>query len=164
VESIFGSGHMVDGFMLNNQLTDFSFNPLNKDATPAANAPAGGKRPRSSMAAVIVLDRRGKFVAAFGSPGGTAIIAFNLKAAVGLLDWKLPVQTAVDLPNLIGHGDSFVGEVKKFSPEILDGLAKRGIKVVSGFGEESGLHAIVARPGGLEGAADPRREGVARGF
>jgi len=164
VESIFGSGHMVDGYMLNNQLTDFSFNPLNKDGTPAANAPDGGKRPRSSMAAVIVLDRHGKFVAAFGSPGGPAIIAFNLKAAVGLLDWKLPVQQAVDLPNLIGHGDSFVGEAKKFSPEVLDGLAKRGIKVVSGFGEESGLHAIVAKPGGLEGAADPRREGVARGF
>ena len=164
VESIFGSGHMVDGYMLNNQLTDFSFNPLNKDGTPAANAPGAGKRPRSSMAAVIVLDRRGKFVAAFGSPGGPAIIAFNLKAAVAILDWKLPVQQAVDLPNLIGHGDVFIGEVKKFSPEVIDGLAKRGIKVVSGFGEESGLHAIVARPGGLEGAADPRREGVARGF
>ena len=164
VESIFGSGHMVDGYMLNNQLTDFSFNPKDKDGAPAANAPAAGKRPRSSMAAVIVLDRHGKFVAAFGSPGGPAIIAFNLKAAVGLLDWKLPVQQAVDLPNLIGHGDVFVGELKKFSPEILDGLAKRGIKVVSGFGEDSGLHAIVARPGGLEGAADPRREGVARGF
>ena len=83
VESIFGSGRMVDGFFLNNQLTDFSFSPASTDGAPVANAVAGGKRPRSSMAPAIVLDRRGAFVAAVGSPGGTAILAYNVKTLVG---------------------------------------------------------------------------------
>lgn len=101
VESTFGSGRMVHGFFLNNQLTDFSFNPEDRDGAPAANAVAGGKRPRSSMAPAIVLDRKGRFVAAVGSPGGPSILAYNLKALVGMLDWKLPVQDAIGLPNLI---------------------------------------------------------------
>jgi gamma-glutamyltranspeptidase/glutathione hydrolase len=164
VESIFGSGHMVDGMMLNNQLTDFSLDPKNRDGTLAANAPAGGKRPRSSMAPVIVLDRQGKLVAAFGSPGGPAIIAFNLKALVAVLDWKMPMQDALALPNLIAHGGSFVGEVGKFSPAIVAALAAKGVHITSGFGEDSGLQGILVRKGGLEGGADPRREGVALGF
>ena len=164
VESIFGSGRMVEGFMLNNQLTDFSFSPKDKSGFPVANAVAPGKRPRSSMAPAIVLDKHGRFVAAVGSPGGPAILAYNLKALVGLLDWKLTMQQALALPNLISLGDYYVGEAPKFPPAVLDGLAARGVKVRAGFGEDSGLHGIAARAGGLEGGADPRREGVARGF
>ena len=164
VESVFGDGRMVDGFFLNNQLTDFSFNPLAPDGTAAANAPGPHKRPRSSMAPVIVLDRRGRFVAALGSPGGPAILAYNLKALVGFIDWKLPLGQALALPNLIAHGDNTIGEVAKFAPGVVDGLAARGMTVRDGMGEDSGLHAIAVHDGGLEGAADPRREGVARGF
>jgi gamma-glutamyltranspeptidase/glutathione hydrolase len=164
VESIFGSGRMVDGFVLNNQLTDFSFSPTDPDGRPAANAPAPGKRPRSSMAPVIVLDRHGRFVAALGSPGGPAILAFNLKALVGVLDWRLSMADAFALPNLIAIQTYFLGETGKFAPAVIDGLAARGIKLTPGFGEDSGLHGIMARDGGLEGGADPRREGVAEGF
>jgi gamma-glutamyltranspeptidase/glutathione hydrolase len=163
VESIFGSGRAVGGFMLNNQLTDFSFNPLTAAGEEAANAVAPGKRPRSSMAPVIVLDRDGRLVAALGSPGGTAILAYNAKTLVGLLAWELPLQQAIELPNLVARGDDYFGEVSKFSPAIQAGLAERGISVKSGRGEESGLHGIVfAAAGGTVGAADPRREGVWR--
>ncbi|HUG02899.1 MAG TPA: gamma-glutamyltransferase family protein [Steroidobacteraceae bacterium] len=162
VESLFGSGRAVGGFMLNNQLTDFSFRP-EIDGAPVANAVAGGKRPRSSMVPVIVLNRDGRLVAALGSPGGTAILAYNAKALVGLLAWELPLQQAIELPNLIARGGDYFGEVSKFSPAILAGLAARGITVKSGRGEESGLHGIVfTADGGTIGAADPRREGVWR--
>jgi gamma-glutamyltranspeptidase/glutathione hydrolase len=162
VESLFGSGRAVGGFMLNNQLTDFSFRP-EIDGAPVANAVAGGKRPRSSMAPVIVVDREGQLVAALGSPGGTAILAYNAKALVGLLAWELPLQQAIELPNLIARGEEYFGEVSKFSPQILAELGERGITVKSGRGEESGLHGIVfTADGGTVGAADPRREGVWR--
>jgi gamma-glutamyltranspeptidase/glutathione hydrolase len=164
VESVFGSGRMVEGFMLNNQLTDFSFSPRDRSGAPVANAVAPGKRPRSSMAPTIVLDRKGRFVAALGSPGGPAILAYNLKALVGLLDWKLPLQQALALPNLISSGDRYIGEAGKFSPGVVEGLAARGVVVKTGFGEDSGLQGVAAQPGGLEGGADPRREGVALGF
>lgn len=160
VESLFGSGRAVGGFMLNNQLTDFSFRAV-IDGQPAANAVAGGKRPRSSMSPVIVLDPDGQLLAALGSPGGTAILAYNAKALLGLLAWELTLQQAIDLPNLIARGDEYFGEVAKFPPEVQAGLAARGIMVQSGRGEESGLHGIVLHAGGaVEGAADPRREGV----
>ena len=163
VESIFGSGRMVNGFFLNNQLTDFSFSPTDRDGAPAANAVAGGKRPRSSMAPAIVLDRQGRFVAAVGSPGGPSILAYNLKALVGVLDWKLPMQEALALPNLIAGGTFYAAEVDKFSPELQAGLAAKGVKLSSGFGAEgSGLHGIEVTPQGLRGGADPRREGVAK--
>jgi len=163
VESTFGSGRMVHGLFLNNQLTDFSFNPEDRDGAPAANAVAGGKRPRSSMAPAIVLDRNRRFVAAVGSPGGPSILAYNLKALVGMLDWKLPVQDAIDLPNLIAGGSFYAAEADKFSPEVKAGLEAKGIKLTSGFGAEgSGLHGIEVTPQGLRGGADPRREGVAK--
>ena len=163
VESTFGSGRMVHGFFLNNQLTDFSFTPRDRDGAPAANAVAGGKRPRSSMAPAIVLDANRRFVAAVGSPGGPAILAYNLKALVGMLDWKLPVQDAINLPNLIAGGSFYAAEVDKFSPELKAGLEAKGIKLISGFGAEgSGLHGIEVTPQGLRGGADPRREGVAK--
>jgi gamma-glutamyltranspeptidase/glutathione hydrolase len=163
VESLFGDGRMVDGFFLNNQLTDFSFAPDNADGTAAANAAGPRKRPRSSMSPAIVLDRNGRFVAAIGSPGGLAIPSFVLKALVGVLDWKLTLRDAVALPNLVAVGDVFVGEPEKFAPGVIDALAARGV-VVRGdpLMEESGLHGVVAGPRGLEGAADPRREGEAK--
>lgn len=164
VESIFGSGRMVGGFFLNNQLTDFAFAPINADGTPAANAIAGGKRPRSSMAPAIVLDNEGKLLGAVGSPGGTSILAYNLKALVGMLDWKLPVQEALALPNLIARGTSYAAEGDKFAPEVIEGLTARGVTFTAVGGEGSGLHGVMVTPGGLEGGADPRREGVARGF
>jgi gamma-glutamyltranspeptidase / glutathione hydrolase len=164
VESLFGTGRMVDGFFLNNQLTDFSFSPARPDGGAAANAVAAGKRPRSAMAPVIVVDRQGRFVAALGSPGGPAILAYNLKALVGLLDWRLSMQDALALPNLVARGATFNAEVDKFAPGVVDALAKRGMALSVGFGENSGLHGIAAGPDGLQGGADPRREGVARGF
>jgi gamma-glutamyltranspeptidase/glutathione hydrolase len=164
VESLFGTGRMVEGFFLNNQLTDFSFSPTPAGGAPAANAVAAGKRPRSAMAPVIVLDKDGRFVATLGSPGGPAILAYNLKAVVGVLDWHLSMQDAFALPNLIAKGDAFYGETDRFAPGVVDGLAARGIHLTEGRGENSGLHGIAARDGGLEGGADPRREGVARGF
>ena len=165
VESIFGDGRMVAGFFLNNQLTDFSFLPKDADGRPAANAVAPRKRPRSAMAPAIVLDRQGRFVAALGSPGGPAIIDYNLKTLVGLLDWKLPIQQAIDLPNLIAGGSSYDAEVEKFPPAVIAGLAAKGVKLTRGFAAEgSGVHGVEAIPQGLRGGADPRREGVARGF
>ncbi|MBV8341632.1 MAG: gamma-glutamyltransferase [Gammaproteobacteria bacterium] len=162
VETIFGSGRTVGGFVLNNQLTDFSFVPADA-GQPLANAVAGGKRPRSSMAPVIVLDHSGDFVAALGSPGGYAILDYNAKALVALLAWKLPLKQAFELPNLIAKGTTFNGEVAKFSPAVLAGLRERGIELKSGRGENSGLHGVVrVADGSDEGAADSRREGVAR--
>ena len=162
VESLFGSGRTVGGFFLNNQLTDFSFVPT-EDGKPVANAVAGGKRPRSSMSPVIVLDRDGRLVAALGSPGGSAILAYDAKTLVGLLGWNLSMQQAIDLPNLMAAGNSYFGEAAKFRPEVVRGLATRGIEVKPGRGEESGLHGVVVRDGHkLEGGADPRREGVWR--
>ena len=163
VESLFGSGRAVSGFFLNNQLTDFSFNPVTPTGDEAANAVAPGKRPRSSMAPAIVLGRDGRVIAALGSPGGSAILAYNAKALVGLLAWELPLQQAIDLPNLVARGADFNGEASKFTPTVLQGLADRGIVVKPGRGEESGLHGIVLHDDGTtEGAADPRREGVFR--
>ncbi|MDR3511846.1 MAG: gamma-glutamyltransferase family protein [Caulobacteraceae bacterium] len=164
VESIFGSGKMVDGFVLNNQLTDFSFSPTTRDGAPAANAVAPGKRPRSAMAPVIVFDRQGRFVATLGSPGGPSIIAYDLKALVGILDWNMAPTDALALPNLVARGAVFSSEPQKFAPGVVQGLAARGIDLSGGYNESSGLHAIVARPQGLEGGADPRREGVAIGY
>jgi len=164
VESVFGSGRVVDGFFVNNQLTDFSFVPV-ADGRPVANAVAGGKRPRSSMAPVIVLDGDGKLVAALGSPGGTTILEYNAKTLVGLLAWHLSLQQAIDLPNMRAMGNSYIGETELFGADVLRGLAARGIdlKPPPSMLEGSGLHGIVVRDGRrLEGGADPRREGVWR--
>ncbi len=162
VESLFGTGRMVDGFFLNNQLTDFSFNPVTPAGAPAANAVAGGKHPRSSMAPVIVFDRDGKVVAAIGSPGGTSIIAYNLKTLVGLLDWHLSMQDAIDLPNVIARGDAIRIEKERMEPAVWDGLTAMGYSLTAVQGEESGLNGFnIRRDGSLDSGADPRREGVA---
>ena len=164
VESIFGDGRMIDGFFLNNQLTDFSFSPTDKDAAPAANAVAAHKRPRSSMSPAIILDKEGNFVAAIGSPGGLAIPAFVLKGIVGALDWNLSMQEAVALPNLVALGPGFISEPEKFAPGVVEALKARGVTLTSNrLVEDSGLHGVIVRDGRLQGGADPRREGVARG-
>ncbi|MFN3724915.1 MAG: gamma-glutamyltransferase [Allosphingosinicella sp.] len=162
VESIFGSGRMVDGFFLNNEMTDFSFQPRDAQGRPAANAVAPGKRPRSSMTPAIILTRDGRYVGALGSPGGNSILAYVGKALVGVIDWNLPMQEAIALPNLIARGSSYQGEVGRFPPAVLEGLRARGITVRSGQGEDSGLHGVILRQGRVDGGADPRREGVVR--
>lgn len=162
VESLFGSGRMAAGFVLNNQLTDFSFSPV-VDGVPAANAPGPRKRPRSSMSPVIVLDRQGRFVGALGSPGGSSIIAYNAKALVGWLAWGLPIQQAVDLPNVVARGDRVSTEFDRMPAPTIEGLRALGLQLPANpGGENSGIHAVIVRDGALEGAADPRREGVAR--
>ena len=163
VESTFGSGRMVGGFFLNNQLTDFNFAPKDPDGVVAANSVAPGKRPRSSMAPVIVLDRQGRFVAALGSPGGSSILSYNLKALIGVLDWELSMQQAFDLPNLVARGDRFSSEPARYPAGVVDGLKARGVAFTGVGGENSGLHGVIVRPGGVyEGGADDRREGVAK--
>jgi gamma-glutamyltranspeptidase/glutathione hydrolase len=165
VESIYGSGRMVDGFFLNNQLTDFSFSPQESDGTPAANAVAAGKRPRSAMAPVIVFDRDGHFVAATGSAGGPAIIAYVLKTLIATLDWHMTMQAAISLPNLVAHGDHFTAESARFAPELLNGMLQRGLNPQPVQFEESGLQGVLVRAdGSYEGGADPRREGVALSY
>ncbi len=162
VESVFGSGRVVGGFVLNNQLTDFSYVPADEHG-PVANAAQGGKRPRSSMAPIIVLDAAHHFVAALGSPGGSAILDYNTKATVGVLAWRLSMQQAIELPNLIARGGDYFGELDRFAPAVLAGLRERGIELRSGRAENSGLHGLLRRPDGtLDGGADPRREGVVR--
>ncbi|MBP6215976.1 MAG: gamma-glutamyltransferase family protein [Luteimonas sp.] len=158
IESFFGSGRVVGGMLLNNQLTDFSWSP----GGAAANAIAPGKRPRSSMSPVIVLDRDGGFVGALGSPGGNAIPAYIAKTLVGALYWHLPLQRAVALPNLVARGARFNGEAGAFAPGLRRELSALGVEIVPGSGEDSGLHGALLRDGRLEGAADPRREGVAK--
>jgi gamma-glutamyltranspeptidase/glutathione hydrolase len=163
VESLFGSGRAVGGFFLNNQLTDFSFTATDESGRAVANAVAGGKRPRSSMSPAIVVRRDdGSFVAAVGSPGGSSILAYNAKALVGLLAWDLPLQDAINLPNIIARGADFYGEMSRISPELAAQLAAKGVALKSGRGEESGLHGVALRgtPPVFEAGADPRREGV----
>jgi gamma-glutamyltranspeptidase/glutathione hydrolase len=162
VESLFGSGRMVDGFFLNNELTDFSFAPRDKEGRLAANAVAPGKRPRSSMTPLIILDSDREFVGALGSAGGNAILAYVGKALVGGLDWNLSMQDALALPNLVARGSRFQGEVNDMPEDILAGLRARGIDLKPGQGEDSGLHGVLVRDGRFDGGADPRREGVPR--
>lgn len=160
VESIFGTGRMVDGFFLNNQMTDFSFRPWDSAGRPIANAVAPGKRPRSSMSPAILLDSRRRFAGAIGSPGGNAILAYIAKSLVGAVDWGRPMQAAIALPNLVARGSGFNGEVGRFSPEVLAGLRARGIELRAGAGEDSGVHGVLLRQGRVDAGADPRREGV----
>ena len=162
VESLFGSGRMVDGFFLNNEMTDFSFAPRDSSGRPAANAVAAGKRPRSSMVPAVILDGERRWVGAVGSPGGNAILAYVGKALVGAIDWNLSMQDSIDLPNLIARGDAYYGEVDSFAPGVIAGLRQRGIEVRPGQGEDSGLHGVILRDSRLDGGADRRREGVVR--
>ncbi len=160
VESLFGSERMVDGFFLNNQLTDFSFLPRDEAGNPVANRPGPSKRPRSSMAPHIVFHKDGSFAFATGSPGGSSIIAYTAKTIIGLIDWGLSPQEAIDLPNFISRNGAIRLEESRFDPEIATGLEALGHKVIREKGEISGLHIIRRKPdGSYDGGADPRREG-----
>jgi gamma-glutamyltranspeptidase/glutathione hydrolase len=162
VESVFGSQRMAGGFFLNNQLTDFSFRAVDDKGQPIANAPAPGKKPRSSMSPTIVFEG-GRFRVAVGSPGGHAIIGYVAKALIGMLDWGLTPQQAIELPNVIARG-AVVAEATRMDPQLLGALRALGHNLREGRGVEgSGLHAVMLTPDGtLAGAADSRREGVAR--
>jgi gamma-glutamyltranspeptidase / glutathione hydrolase len=166
VESVLGSGRMAAGFFLNNQLTDFSFAPSRSDGGPAANAVAAGKRPRSSMSPILILDREGRLVGALGSPGGPSILAYNARALIAVLDWGLPMQAAFNLPNLVARGDGFGADTERFSEALRAGLVARGVALRPNDSETSGLHGGIWRQGpdgwAWDGGADDRREGVAR--
>ncbi|MEI9890421.1 MAG: gamma-glutamyltransferase family protein [Caulobacteraceae bacterium] len=164
VESPFGDGRMVDGMVLNNQLTDFSFTPTERDGLPAANAVAPEKRPRSTMMPAIILTKDGRFYAALGSPGGNSIFPYVLKTLVGLLDWKLSMQDAIALPNLVARGSNYGAETELFAPGVVEALVARGVAIKQPQGENSGLHGVLVKDGVLTGGADPRREGVVLGF
>jgi len=161
VESIFGNTRMAGGMFLNNQLTDFSFKPRDDSGKAVANKVAPGKRPRSSMSPTIVLDSDGEFLMASGSPGGNSIIAYTAKTLVGVLEWGLSPQQAVDLPNMVARRGRVRIEKSRASDILVAGLRDYGYEVKESAGENSGLSVIYQHPDGrLEGGVDPRREGV----
>jgi len=160
VEAPFGSSRWVGGFLLNNQMTDFA-REVSADGKPVANAIAPGRRPRSSMSPTMVFDAEGKILMVTGSPGGNSIPAYVAKSIIGVLDWKLSAQDAVDFPNIVARGPQVRVEVSvEPGKTIAVDLAERGYDVKESDGENSGLHVIVVRPDSLDGAADKRREGV----
>ncbi|WP_116387009.1 gamma-glutamyltransferase family protein, partial [Cupriavidus oxalaticus] len=167
IESYFGSHLMVRGFMLNNQLTDFSFVP-SENGKPVANRVEPGKRPRSSMAPTLVFDRQtGQLVATVGSPGGSQIIEYVSKTLVGMLDWNMDPQAAIGMGNFGSRNGPTEVEKGLVSPGLVQALQQRGHQVAE-IEMTSGTQAIVRRQGSdgkvvWAGGADPRREGVAVG-
>jgi gamma-glutamyltranspeptidase/glutathione hydrolase len=162
IESAFGSHLWAAGFLLNNELTDFSFEPVDAEGNAVANAVAGGKRPRSSMAPTIVLDSEGTPEIVTGSPGGSQIILYVVKALVAMIDWGLDAQQAASLPNFGSVGGPFLMDYSKDYIWPTFQLTSYG-HVVKSTTMTSGVHTIMRRDGRLEGGADPRREGVALG-
>lgn len=161
VESIFGSARMAGGMFLNNQLTDFAKQPRDDAGKLAANHAAPGKRPRSSMSPTIALDKDGNFRLATGSPGGNSILAYTAKTLVGMLDWGLSPQDAINLPNVVARGDTVRIETARAEEGQIEYLRELGFQVKESAGENSGLSIIIRHPDGrLEGGADPRREGT----
>lgn len=161
VEAAFGNSRMVNGFLLNNELTDFAREPR-KANLPVANAPGPGKRPRSSMSPTIIFDQDGGLKMVTGSPGGNSIVAYTAKTIIGVLDWGHTPQEAVALPNIIARGENVGVEVDvPGGQEVADELKAQGYNVQERRGENSGLHVILVTDDGLLGGADPRREGVA---
>ena len=166
IENVFGSQIMVRGFLLNNELTDFSFVP-NENGVPVANRVEGGKRPRSSMSPMLVFDRAsGALVMSVGSPGGSAIINYVGKVLIGTLDWGLDVQQAISLPNFGSRNGPTELEQGRSSQLLVDALKARGHEVQV-MEQTSGLQAIqrVVKDGKplWFGGADPRREGIVMG-
>ena len=162
IEDAFGSRLMTgSGFLLNNELTDFAFEPV-VEGKPVANRVEAGKRPRSAMAPTIVYDAKGKIVMIAGSPGGSAIINYVAKTLIGVLDWGLDPQAAIDLPNVGSRNGPT--ELEKDTPAVaLEPKLKALGHEVRVMEHTSGLQAIVRTPGGWIGGADPRREGAAAG-
>jgi gamma-glutamyltranspeptidase/glutathione hydrolase len=167
VEAAFGSHVMVQGFLLNNQMTDFSFIP-EENGQPVANRIEPGKRPRSSMAPTLVFDRQsGELVATVGSPGGSQIIEYVSKSLVAMLDWNLDPQAAVGLPNFGSRNGATELETGLFSAPLKQALKDKG-HALSEIDMTSGAQAIVRvrdaqGKASLIGGADPRREGEALG-
>ena len=167
IEAAFGSHLMVQVFLLNNQMTDFSFIP-EENGQKVANRVEPGKRPRSSMAPTLIFDRHsGEFLATVGSPGGSQIIEYVAKTTVGLLDWNLDPQSAISLPNFGSRNGPTELEQGQFSPTLIQALKDKG-HAVNEIDMTSGTQAIVRvkdaqGKASLEGGADPRREGEALG-
>jgi gamma-glutamyltranspeptidase/glutathione hydrolase len=153
----------VHGFLLNNELTDFSFAPADAQGKPIANRVQGGKRPRSSMAPTLVFDKAsGQLLMTGGSPGGALIIHYTAKLLYGTLEWGLNAQQAIDLPNFGALNGPTLLEAQRFPAATVQALRARGANVQE-IPMTSGLQAIEKTPGGWFGGADPRREGVVRG-
>ena len=162
IEGLFGSGVMAAGFLLNNELTDFSFLPIDAEGQAIANRVEGGKRPRSTMSPTIVFDDKGDVFAVLGSPGGGRIILFVTKALVALMDWKLDAYQASSLMNFGSMGEG--ADIETDWQSIMTGLRLRGYgHAVHADLMNSGLNILAVRGGTLEGASDPRREGAALG-
>jgi gamma-glutamyltranspeptidase/glutathione hydrolase len=179
IENGFGSLQMVRGFLLNNQLTDFSFAPTDAAGKPIANAVAPGKRPRSSMSPTIVLNAANEVEAIIGSPGGSNIIQYVVKSLVGVVDWDLNIQQAINLPNFGAQTSATTSLERLTTITALEADLKARGHTVSIADINSGLHGIVfngrrangqagtlardPNAGTWAGGADPRREGVAKG-
>ncbi|MGE5094428.1 MAG: gamma-glutamyltransferase [Betaproteobacteria bacterium] len=161
IEAFFGSRVMVRGFLLNNELTDFNFLPV-EDGAGVANRVAPGKRPRSSMAPFMAFDGKDRLDIVIGSPGGSLIIGYVAKALLGMVDWKLDIQRAIDLPNF-GSRNGPTEIEKGTELESLAATLKAMGHDVRAIDMTSGLQGIRRTATGWQGGADPRREGVARG-
>tara|TARA_B100001059_G_scaffold228757_1_gene260343 strand:+ start:1350 stop:3128 length:1779 start_codon:yes stop_codon:yes gene_type:complete len=159
IEMAFGSTVMVNGYILNNQLTDFSLSPR-KNGKLVANRVEPGKRPRSSMSPVMVFNEDGSLRLVVGSPGGSRIIDYVAQVVVGVLDWNLSVQEAINLPRTTNRNDYTSLEKGTALESLEPALSARGHKVRV-LDLNSGLHGVEVKNNKLYGAADPRREGVA---
>ncbi len=170
IEAAFGARRMVStdpsrpgGFLLNNELTDFSLAPADAQGRPIANRVEPGKRPRSSMSPTLVFDKAtGQLLMSGGSPGGALIIHYTAKLLTGTLHWGLNAQQAIDLPNFASLGGPTLLEAQRFERSTVDALKARGHEVRE-MDMTSGLQAIERTPRGWFGGADPRREGVVLG-
>lgn len=161
IEFAFGSETMANGFLLNNELTDFSFEPT-RDGLPVANAPAPGKRPMSAMSPTIVFDAKGRFLIATGSPGGPAIIDFVTQSLIAMLDTHLTPQQAAAMPHVLNLNSPTILEKDTPAADFAPALTAMGHTIMT-RDLESGLHIIERVPGGYVGGADPRRDGIALG-
>jgi gamma-glutamyltranspeptidase/glutathione hydrolase len=159
IEMAFGSTVMVNGFILNNQLTDFALSPR-IDGKLVANRVEAGKRPRSSMSPVMVFNNDGSLRLVVGSPGGSRIIDYVAQVVIGVLDWNLSAQEAINLPRTTNRNDYTSLEKGTALEAIAPQLTKRG-HAVRVLDLNSGLHAVEVKNNKLYGGADPRREGVA---
>jgi gamma-glutamyltranspeptidase/glutathione hydrolase len=162
IEGAFGSGVWASGFLLNNELTDFSFLPADALGTPIANRVEAGKRPRSTMAPTIVFDEKGEVEAVLGSPGGSRIIYYVVKSLVALIDWKMDPQAAAAVTNFGSQGGPLEVETAWKSVALSLRMHKFGHSIHPDL-LNSGVHIVARRNGRLEGGADPRREGEALG-